>query len=213
MSSKIGTEFKTPLQQRSRASLERVYSATNILLGEKDFSQVTIAEISKKAEVSVGSIYQRFGSKNQLLWTMYDAYLEEAIERIEQFMARRDSLGLEQRVDALILMICGLFADNRGVIKSLLNRYRQFPESVPELITSQIRGAYDNSAQFLLSDNGDERLTARAKFAVSIILSMVRDQIIYESGLWEETAVSSDEKMVQALRPAVMAILNSDIDL
>jgi AcrR family transcriptional regulator len=213
MSATAGSDFKVPQQDRSRDSLQRIYAATNELLKTRDFDSITIADISREAGVSVGSIYQRFGSKNQLLWSLYEAYVEEATGRIAAFLQTSGSPNVSDRVGALILMLCGMFSDHRGIIKSLLNRYRAQPDTVPEAIASQIHAAYDTSVLYLLSVEDSPEFARRAQLAVSMILAMIREQIIYGSALWEDAAIASHDKLKRVLHPAIMAVLTAPSDI
>src|SRR5881227_2724109 len=70
--------LRPPLQNRSRESLERVLIAGKKLLEEVGWEGFTIQEVSKRAKVSIGSIYARAPSKEALILAVYD----RAIERI-----------------------------------------------------------------------------------------------------------------------------------
>lgn len=74
-----------PRQQRSRESFARVRSATLALLAEKGPAGFTIAEVSDRANVSVGTIYGRVGSRANLLRVVQ----EEELARIVHSMAER----------------------------------------------------------------------------------------------------------------------------
>jgi AcrR family transcriptional regulator len=65
-----------PQQKRSQASVERVFAATRALLEEKGFDGVTVQEVSARAEVSVGAIYGRFQSKENLLRAVQRDWIE-----------------------------------------------------------------------------------------------------------------------------------------
>ena len=56
-----------PTQQRSRRSAERALDASLELLEENGFDGFTVADVSRRAGVSVGAIYARFGNKESLL--------------------------------------------------------------------------------------------------------------------------------------------------
>ena len=56
-----------PKQQRSRRSAERALDASLELLEENGFDGFTVADVSRRAGVSVGAIYARFGNKESLL--------------------------------------------------------------------------------------------------------------------------------------------------
>jgi AcrR family transcriptional regulator len=71
---------RPPRQRRSRESSERVIKAGLELLDELEYDSFTIAEVSRRAGVSVGSIYARFGSKDDLFLVLHDRAMEE-VER------------------------------------------------------------------------------------------------------------------------------------
>jgi AcrR family transcriptional regulator len=72
-------EVRAPQQQRSRRSLERVLATGADLLAEGGYDGLSIADVSRRSGVSVGSIYQRFGSKAAL----FDALQEAILARID----------------------------------------------------------------------------------------------------------------------------------
>ena len=61
-------------QGRSRQTLERILRATQELLQEKEFEEITVAEIVQQARSSCGAFYARFPSKEDLLPSLYDSY-------------------------------------------------------------------------------------------------------------------------------------------
>lgn len=63
----VGAPSRAPLQGRSRASFERMLSAASKLLIERGADDFTIADVSKAGKVSIGSIYGRFDSKDDLV--------------------------------------------------------------------------------------------------------------------------------------------------
>jgi AcrR family transcriptional regulator len=63
---------RPPRQRRSRESLERMLAAGVQLLGETDYDGLTLGALSRRANVSVGSIYARFGSKDELFLALQE---------------------------------------------------------------------------------------------------------------------------------------------
>jgi AcrR family transcriptional regulator len=57
---------RPPRQQRSRESLERAVAAGVEVIVEHGWEGFTVAEVSRRANVSVGALYARFGSKEEL---------------------------------------------------------------------------------------------------------------------------------------------------
>ncbi|HEX8446919.1 MAG TPA: helix-turn-helix domain-containing protein [Sphingomonas sp.] len=58
---------REPQQGRSRASYERLIAAAEKLLRERGSNEFTLQEVSKVGKVSIGSIYNRFDSKDDLV--------------------------------------------------------------------------------------------------------------------------------------------------
>ena len=67
----------SPLQKRSFAKRARLKEAGLSLFGEKGYENTSIDEIAHRAELAVGSFYQHFRSKRQLLLTVMDELLEK----------------------------------------------------------------------------------------------------------------------------------------
>src|SRR5262245_53720095 len=60
-------------QARSQKTLDRFLQATREILCEKEFAEITVAEIVQRAGSSCGAFYARFPSKEALLPALYDA--------------------------------------------------------------------------------------------------------------------------------------------
>ncbi len=58
---------RIPQQGRSKASLERMLSAARELMLERGSEEFTLQEVSQRGNVSIGSIYLRFDSKDNLV--------------------------------------------------------------------------------------------------------------------------------------------------
>lgn len=67
MSAEEGPFVRAPQQERSRRSLDKVVEAAVALLVERRSAAFTLAEVAQRSGVSVGSIYARVGSKDDLL--------------------------------------------------------------------------------------------------------------------------------------------------
>jgi AcrR family transcriptional regulator len=74
------TRVRPPQQQRSRASFERVLKAAQALLEENGYQAFTLAAVSKRAHVSIGSIYARVPSKDALFYAVHERVMEEIVE-------------------------------------------------------------------------------------------------------------------------------------
>src|SRR4051794_9949447 len=82
--------LRPPLQNRSRASLERVLDAGEKLLMEEGWEGFTVQEVSRRAKVSIGSIYARAPSKEALILAVYDRAVDRIAEQNAAALAPED---------------------------------------------------------------------------------------------------------------------------
>ena len=75
---------RPPQQRRSRESLERVLRAGERALAERGYEGFTIADVSRRAKVSVGSVYGRFESKEALVRAIQGRMMERLTGPEEQ---------------------------------------------------------------------------------------------------------------------------------
>ena len=66
-----------PSQKRSQDKRARLKAAGLALFGEKGYQNTSVDEIARRAKLAVGSFYQHFRSKRQLLLTLMDDLLEK----------------------------------------------------------------------------------------------------------------------------------------
>jgi len=67
---------RPPQQRRSRESLERVLTAGERVLADNGYEGFTIGEVSRRAKVSVGSVYGRFDNKEALIHAIHARMME-----------------------------------------------------------------------------------------------------------------------------------------
>jgi AcrR family transcriptional regulator len=68
---------RPPQQERSRASFERVLEAAQALIEDDGYQGFTVAEVSRRARVSIGSIYARVSSKDALFHAVHERVMAE----------------------------------------------------------------------------------------------------------------------------------------
>ena len=95
---------RKPKQARSRQSLKKMLDTAKEMLAENGYAEFTLQELSKRSNVSIGSIYHRFESKQELVRRVQ----AEVLETIEQEHAllinrlRRKNLPLRELVPAVV---------------------------------------------------------------------------------------------------------------
>ncbi|HWU03438.1 MAG TPA: TetR/AcrR family transcriptional regulator [Novosphingobium sp.] len=139
----LSTALRAPVQGRSRASYERMLSAAEALMVERGSDEFTLQEVSRKGKVSIGSIYNRFESKDALL----HAVQLRVLQRIDTLMherlakARAGASALNPLVVALIDAVSETLRENGEIMRPLMQR-----ASTDPLVAATGKASYSGTA-------------------------------------------------------------------
>lgn len=101
--------FNPPRQARSRAALQRLLASAEQVLVNEGLEDFTIARVAEQAGVSVGGVYRRFASKEQLI----EAVKQALVERLDQAVA--------EALDNAEPSLCGVVEAFTGALSETLN--------------------------------------------------------------------------------------------
>lgn len=142
-----------PIKQgRSRKTLERLLLATRELLQEKEFEDITVAEIVQRAQSSCGSFYARFPSKEALLPALYDAY-SQGLRTEETAWSDPSTWGersLVARVAKMVRFVIRDYRATRLFMRPLALYARQNPQAISPESRQLSREKHRASCAFLL---------------------------------------------------------------
>lgn len=119
---------KSPRQQRSRATVEKILAGAAQVFAEEGYAATT-DRIASRGGVSVGSVYQYFPNKEALLLELAQRHLRDSAVRLEQVL--RPGRPSAQWLPEAVSLVVDLHADDD------LHRviYEQAPRT-PELADS-----------------------------------------------------------------------------
>jgi AcrR family transcriptional regulator len=188
---------RPPKQKRSQESLERVLEASTRLLEKNGYDAFTIQDVSQQADVSVGAIYARFGSKESLLRAVHKHAMDslrletEALADVDgkpTTPAREVILGAVKRV-------ADIFRGNEPLLRAFMHL-----GAVDEMISR--RGSaesIDLSRQFktIILANRDELIHPDPETAVDVAFRMTyctfARQVMYGPTFESDRPISWDE--------------------
>lgn len=93
---------KTPVQSRSRVTVDAILEATIQVLLSEGMARLTTTRVSERAGVSVGTMYQYFPNKLALIIALNESYLNALAERVEETCTRMAGQSASQMVAALV---------------------------------------------------------------------------------------------------------------
>lgn len=125
----LSTALRAPVQGRSKASYERMLAAAEALMAAAGSDEFTLQEVSKKGKVSIGSIYNRFESKDALLHAVQLRVLERVDRQMGAMLdeARNGASTLDQLVVALTRAVGETLKENADIMRPLMLRATNDP--------------------------------------------------------------------------------------
>src|SRR3954452_815117 len=149
--------LRPPLQNRSRQSLERVLEAGQKLLEEEGWEGFTVQEVSRRAKVSIGSIYARAPSKEALILAVYDRAVEEIGQANEAALKPQehwDALDGRQLILGATREMAQQMLDFERILRVFMNR-APVDATIRSRAAVQIRRLASRWEELLLSRKGE----------------------------------------------------------
>lgn len=129
--------LRPPQQARSRAALQRLLTSAEHVLVNEGPEEFTITRVAERAGVSVGGVYRRFASKEQLIDAVRHSLLERLEEAVaEAFNKAEPSLG--GVIDSFTSALSETLGESGRIIPALLagGRSVDAPEQALRIVTS-----------------------------------------------------------------------------
>jgi AcrR family transcriptional regulator len=162
----------------------RILTAALDLFVERGFHNVSVHDVQKQANVSIGSIYNHFGGKEGIAKALYYHLVNEFEEMIEDVMA--EDLSNRQRCNKIIQLLFEYTESKRNIIAYMLHaKHREFLPDEPPICSSTPFMAMRNIVQLGMDAGeirrGDPWVTTAAIFGGAIRLIHLRlDGVITE---------------------------------
>lgn len=115
--------IRPPRQARSRATLDRLLDATEVLLAEKPWEVVGVADIAQRADSSVGAFYSRFSDKDAVLNALYERFVDEAVATYDEMFdpERWTGASVSAIVQAIIAFRVRIYSERVGLLRAFFH--------------------------------------------------------------------------------------------
>ena len=201
-----------PKQARSLQTAERITAAALELLERKSFAEMAVAEIARRAGVSVGGFYARFPSKDALLQyfdvTVVEGILATAREELDGDRLR--GRGAREVVEIYVRMAVDFFRRHRRVLQQVALRSRTSRDPAFRERIREANRFLHGRFRALLQERRKEIDHPDPKVAIDVGLTFI-SATMREYTLFAEFrpdfAPVSDAKLVRELTSAFCAYL------
>lgn len=188
-----------PRQARSRASERRLVAAARALLAERDWDEITVADLTSRAGLAVGAFYARFASKDSLFRHLECLIFAASRGNVARLAAMADAgappLAL---VRALVEGHVRLYREYPEIGRAVVGRSRSDAEARERLRElsresyAVVAGALERAGVARGAD--DARL--RLEFALYAERSVLREAVLFGEG-WGKERRWSDRRLVE----------------
>lgn len=202
------TWVRPPQQERSQKRLERMLDAAEALILEIGAENLTVAEVARRADSSVGAFYSRFRDKDGLLRYVFQRFYEEALATADHALApeRWARADLTEAIAALVTFMVRTFRQRRRLVAAFTLRaaadseFAALSESLGERVADRLRELV-STRDVDIAHNDPER-------AVGILVWMVMSALEARA-LYAPRALESfdDEEIAVELTRMALAYL------
>jgi AcrR family transcriptional regulator len=211
---------RPPKQLRSQQTLDRILDATERLLLDREFDELSLAEIVRASRTSVGSFYNRFRDKRALLSGLYDRYDAGLPDRILEWRMRQGEppADLVRTAGWITRYLIDTFQGRRHLLRALALHVRNHPEEV-DAPTRERRAMQHSFLSEALLGHRDQILHAEPERAVQAAVfgaaSICRERILFSEGAHADATQQSNAQLLQDVTRMVIGLLRpvDDFDL
>ncbi|MCU1449032.1 MAG: Transcriptional regulator, TetR family protein [Acidimicrobiales bacterium] len=191
---------RTPMQARSRATVEAILGGTARVLASRGYAKATTNHIADAAGVSIGSFYQYFADKDAAIAAFAEQYARETLafawDHVDAGRAKGSGGG--SPASAWLMAMLSRASENEALVRALFQEV-PYTWSLPAF-----REAMDGALDVVARVGGDaavddDQLRDRAyvilKAAVAVIIDVVLDTNLRAR---RESIVSELARMIDA---------------
>lgn len=110
---------KVPTQLRAKQRVERILDATEALLIQSGVGTLTVNDIATRAEVPIGSVYQYFNNRDEVLHALCDRHYRILSSAADGYFANIRTVADFTRDVRKALYLCWDYTNNNAAFREL----------------------------------------------------------------------------------------------
>jgi len=196
-----------PKQRRSRETVEKILRATDRLVVDRSFRDITVQDLCNEAGVSPSSFYARFPAKEDVLLAVFDLHSQEA--RIDAAVAIQEVMDRSGSVDEIVRALLGAylrFVRRNGPVMmsifgdpSMTDRYWNLGSEISDDLVDLLCGLFGTA---------DREFRTVAEFAARVAAATVQRAIGLPTRFGERMGLA-DEQLLDELTAMLTPYLTS----
>lgn len=116
--------IRPPQQARTHETLGRLLDSAERLLEDKGFDDLSVSEIARHADSSVGAFYRRLRDKDAVLHALHERYCEEAYATADAALdpERWQGAGIAEIAETVVPFLVQIFSERVGLERAIYRR-------------------------------------------------------------------------------------------
>ena len=180
---------KQPKQERARATVEAILTATARILVRDGFERASTNRIAEEAGVSVGSLYQYFPNKESLVAALMERHVDEMHVILKDELSRVWSLPLRRAVRELVELMIRAHAVEPKL-------HRVFAEQVPRVGRLAHMAGLERRLEKMtrtILEGMNERVRPQNLDVAAFIVTQTVDALTHAAVLYRPDKLASEE--------------------
>ena len=120
---------KQPQQQRAKKIVDDILEATQLCIAEQGIMQITTPKIAEKSGVSVGSIYQYFENKDEIIQELLRRKSENLGLALKQMAMVKEQIELKALIDMSLQFGFDVMREDNGFFIEVLKYWHGYNNS------------------------------------------------------------------------------------
>ena len=188
-------------QEKSR----RILRAAITVFARKGYHSSKVGEIATEAGVAYGLVYHYFGSKEQLLETIFRRTWANMLEQVEE--VERSEAPLREQIRAIARIVLGAWQLDPELIRVLIREVARGPQLQHEVDEIQLAFAARERVLARGKERGELRAELEPRLAAWILYGALEEIL---TGWVFGSLAASDEDVAQA-EDSVVAVLSDGL--
>ena len=185
---------KLPTQARSRARVANILKAAGALLGEVGYAELSTNLIAERADVPVGSIYQFFEGKDDIVAALVDQFRERLLALVGELDAAAAQRDRRAFIARLVDGIAAIQADTSAFVcvfsaNQAQTRFDELARELRRTLTAHLDRTFASAFPQLPRDDRSRMLAAWSDITGAMIGSLDRTKPGERGKLLEELKI------------------------
>jgi AcrR family transcriptional regulator len=113
---------KNPKQNRAKVTVDSILEATIQLLEGNQHKDLTTNHIAERAGVSVGTLYQYFSNRDEILTVLFFTYRRELVREMSSRLEQAELSNLDEAIHSIIHILIGSFKSRLAVRSAMVEQ-------------------------------------------------------------------------------------------